>query len=233
MPPNPEQLPAISVRQQSADLILRGEKSVEVRSQPTSTRGRVYLHTNIDNSDTGEGDASAALPRGMIVGTVEIVGCNAHDGKYEWALKNPRQLAEPLPIQQQPSSDCFYPFGQADVAADTVAGNGSANSDVLDSKPTATRFAPVIASASEPPFTAYHSKYLAYELTKRVGADQADKLAQSLSNAIVDLNPHQVDAALFAFRSPLSRGAILADEVGLGKTIEAGIIISQLWAEKK
>ncbi len=82
-------------------------------------------------------------------------------------------------------------------------------------------------------FTAYHSKYLAFELTKRVGADRADKLAQSLSNATVDLNPHQVDAALFAFRSPLSRGAILADEVGLGKTIEAGIIVSQLWAEKK
>ncbi len=102
-----------------------------------------------------------------------------------------------------------------------------------DAKLTATRFAPVIAAAKEPPFTAYHAKYLAYELTKRVGADQADKLAQSLCNAMVDLNPYQVDAALFAFRSPLSRGAILADEVGLGKTIEAGIIISQLWAEKK
>ena len=72
-----------------------------------------------------------------------------------------------------------------------------------------------------------------HELTRRVGADQADKLAQSLSNATVDLNPYQVDAALFAFRSPLSRGAILADEVGLGKTIEAGIITSQLWAEHK
>ncbi len=102
-----------------------------------------------------------------------------------------------------------------------------------DAQPTATRFAPVIAAAKEPPFTPYHAKYFAYELTRRVGADQADKLAQSLSNATVDLNPHQVDAALFAFRSPLSRGAILADEVGLGKTIEAGIIISQLWAEKK
>ena len=100
-------------------------------------------------------------------------------------------------------------------------------------QPTATRFAPVIAAAQEPPFTAYHAKYLAYELTKQVGADQAGKLAQSLCNATVDLNPHQVDAALFAFRSPLSRGAILADEVGLGKTIEAGIIKSQLWAEKR
>ena len=102
-----------------------------------------------------------------------------------------------------------------------------------DAGTTTTRFSPVIAACSKPPFTPYHAKYLAYELTKRVGADQADKLAQSLSNATVDLNPHQVDAALFAFRSPLSRGAILADEVGLGKTIEAGIIISQLWAEKK
>ena len=105
--------------------------------------------------------------------------------------------------------------------------------DQMDGSPTATRFSPVIASATKPPFTPYHAKYLAYELTRRVGADQADKLAQSLSNATVDLNPHQVDAALFAFRSPLSRGAILADEVGLGKTIEAGLIISQLWAEKK
>jgi superfamily II DNA or RNA helicase len=60
-----------------------------------------------------------------------------------------------------------------------------------------------------------------------------EKLSQSLFNATVDLNPHQLDAALFAFSSPLSRGAILADEVGLGKTIEAGLIIAQLWAERK
>ena len=80
--------------------------------------------------------------------------------------------------------------------------------------------------------TPYHAKYLAHELTKRLAADKAEKLVQSLSNATVDLNPHQIDAALFAFRSPLSRGAVLADEVGLGKTIEAGIIVSQLWAEK-
>ena len=81
--------------------------------------------------------------------------------------------------------------------------------------------------------TPYHSQYYAYELTKRLASDNADKLSQSLLNATVDLNPHQIEAALFAFRSPLSRGAILADEVGLGKTIEAGLVISQLWAERK
>ncbi|MBI3653358.1 MAG: DEAD/DEAH box helicase family protein [Acidobacteria bacterium] len=81
--------------------------------------------------------------------------------------------------------------------------------------------------------TAYHAKYFAHEITKRSASDNIAKLGASLFNATVDLNPHQLDAALFAFRSPLSRGAILADEVGLGKTIEAGIIISQLWAERK
>ncbi|HPN85008.1 MAG TPA: DEAD/DEAH box helicase, partial [Victivallales bacterium] len=83
------------------------------------------------------------------------------------------------------------------------------------------------------PITAYHSKYFAYELTKRCSSNSLQKLTGTLLDAQVDLNPHQVEAALFAFNSPLSKGAILADEVGLGKTIEAGMVISQKWAEKK
>ena len=55
----------------------------------------------------------------------------------------------------------------------------------------------------------------------------------SLFDAAVDLNPHQIEAALFALESPLSKGVILADEVGLGKTIEAGIVLCQFWAERK
>lgn len=82
-------------------------------------------------------------------------------------------------------------------------------------------------------FTDFHAKYFAYELTKRYSSDNIGKLAGVLVDAQVDLNPHQVEAALFAFHSPLGRGALLADEVGLGKTIEAGLVISQKWAERK
>jgi len=81
--------------------------------------------------------------------------------------------------------------------------------------------------------TPYHAKYFAYELTRRIPSDSIQKFTSTLLDAQVDLNPHQVEAALFAFRSPLSNGAILADEVGLGKTIEAGLVISQKWAERK
>lgn len=81
--------------------------------------------------------------------------------------------------------------------------------------------------------TPYHAKYFSCDLTLKRPADDIGKFTASLQDAQVDLNPHQVDAALFAFKSPLSQGAILADEVGLGKTIEAGIILSQKWAERK
>jgi len=90
-----------------------------------------------------------------------------------------------------------------------------------------------IKTAAPMIYTDYHAQYIAYELTKRYATDNFEKLAGALVDAQVDLNPHQVDAALFAFHSPLSKGAMLADEVGLGKTIEAGILISQRWAERK
>lgn len=80
--------------------------------------------------------------------------------------------------------------------------------------------------------TAYHAKYFAHDLTRRA-VNGLDRLSMSLFDAAVDLNPHQIEAALFALESPLSKGVLLADEVGLGKTIEAGIVLCQFWAERK
>jgi len=84
-----------------------------------------------------------------------------------------------------------------------------------------------------PLLTPHQSQYFAWLLTRRAAGDTVESLASTLVDSQVDLNPHQVDAALFACRNPLSRGVILADEVGLGKTIEAGLIISQRWAERR
>ena len=80
--------------------------------------------------------------------------------------------------------------------------------------------------------TPHHAKYFAHDLTRR-GSAGLDRLSMSLFDAAVDLNPHQIEAALFALQSPLSKGVVLADEVGLGKTIEAGIVLCQFWAERK
>ncbi len=61
--------------------------------------------------------------------------------------------------------------------------------------------------------------YYAWDLVHKKSTSDDSKFTGILSEAKVDLNPYQVEVALFAFKSPLSKGAILADEVGLGKTI--------------
>lgn len=80
-------------------------------------------------------------------------------------------------------------------------------------------------------YTRYQSGYIAHALSLEGVAE--DALTQTIASAKVDMNPHQVDAALFALASPISNGVILADEVGLGKTIEASLVLAQKWAEHK
>ena len=67
--------------------------------------------------------------------------------------------------------------------------------------------------------TDYHAKLFAHELLRRCPSDSVERFTAALMDSQVDLNPHQVDAALFAFRSPLSKGAILADEVNVKKIL--------------
>ncbi len=80
--------------------------------------------------------------------------------------------------------------------------------------------------------TRYHARYFAHELT-RVGGTGIERLGRSLFDACVDLNPQQIEAALIALLSAISKRVLLADEVGLAKPIEAGLVVSQCWAERR
>lgn len=79
----------------------------------------------------------------------------------------------------------------------------------------------------------HQAKYFAHELERSYANDHVGKLAGLLFDAQVEPKPHQIEAALFALKGNATRGVLLADEVGLGKTIEAGIVITQYWAERK
>lgn len=81
--------------------------------------------------------------------------------------------------------------------------------------------------------TNHQAKYFAWDLTRRRRGGDLDRIGQALFDAAVDLNPHQIEAALFALANPLSKGVLLADEVGLGKTIEAALVLGQYWAERR
>ncbi len=65
------------------------------------------------------------------------------------------------------------------------------------------------------PITPFHAKYYANELVLQKASNDDSRLSSSLFNSSLTINPHQIDAALFAFKSPLSKGVLLADEVGL------------------
>lgn len=74
-------------------------------------------------------------------------------------------------------------------------------------------------------------RYLAEDLVRRRRSDEQRRYSAPQRAAKIDANPHQVDAVIFALARAREGGCILADEVGLGKTIEAGLVIAQLMAE--
>src|SRR5881397_1895733 len=74
-------------------------------------------------------------------------------------------------------------------------------------------------------------RYLAEQIVRLRRADEEERYASSQRQGRIDPNPHQINAVVFALRRIPEGGCILADEVGLGKTIEAGLVMAQLLAE--
>lgn len=121
-------------------------------------------------------------------------------------------------------------FDRATIAKWIEKGSTPANDDPMPEAQPAPG-APVRATLASAYYSPQQATFFANRITLEGTGE--DALAQSLSTARVDMNPHQVDAALFAMSSPLSKGVLLADEVGLGKTIEASLVIAQKWAERR
>lgn len=108
---------ALSVRQPYIELILAGRKTIEYRSRRTNVRERVYLYAS---TFAGPAEAFAAadliweeLPRGMILGSVEIIGCELGDECFEWQLARPERLVAPLKPTRRPQPLFFFPFAAA------------------------------------------------------------------------------------------------------------------------
>ena len=78
-----------------------------------------------------------------------------------------------------------------------------------------------------------HRRFDAEDLVRLRRAGEKRRYVAAQRRGRVDPNPHQIEAVTFALKRIPEGGCILADEVGLGKTIEAGLVIAQLLAEGK
>jgi hypothetical protein len=106
---------ALSIRQPYAELILRGIKQIEYRSQATRKRERVYIYASripaADDSVWQSLDAAPGdFPTGVLVGTVEIVDCRGVPGDFEWQLSKPERLSKLLSVRRKPQPMFFHPF---------------------------------------------------------------------------------------------------------------------------
>lgn len=63
-----------------------------------------------------------------------------------------------------------------------------------------------------------------YSRYKKISLEESP--FKCLLNADIELNPHQINAFCAAIQALKTGGIILADEVGLGKTIEAGLVLN-------
>ena len=124
---------ALGIRQPWAELILRGVKTIEVRSQDTAQRGTIYVYASKKFADIPAADRAVgthkldieSLPRGLIVGTVDIVAsrpCVPSDSaaacvprsyltsQFAWELANATRFAEPMTVRFLPYGVWFYPW---------------------------------------------------------------------------------------------------------------------------
>jgi hypothetical protein len=108
---------ALSIRQPYAEMILRGIKKIEYRSMVTNIRGKVYIYASLtpgpledfEKLDAKPGD----FPTGVLVGTVEIVGCKPPSiigHNYHWLLDKPERLPEPIKADNRAQPSWFIPF---------------------------------------------------------------------------------------------------------------------------
>jgi len=126
-------VPALGIRQPWVELILRGIKTIEVRSLDTRVRGTIYLYAAKKLSQIPAALEAArhhgvdwpSLPVGLLVGTAELCltrPATAGDARaacvpkaflkqqFAWELRSPVRFARPTPVRFLPYGVWFYPF---------------------------------------------------------------------------------------------------------------------------
>lgn len=131
-PIDPDRI-ALGVQQPWAELIVRGIKTIEVRSTSARVRGRIYVYASRRPSALPDARVAAdrhdleigTLPSGLIVGSAVLtesrparpadaeeacIGPMVLAGRFAWRLTDAERFEVPLPVRFLPYGVWFYPF---------------------------------------------------------------------------------------------------------------------------
>lgn len=103
------------MRQPHLEAVLRGLKPDEYRTWHTNIRERVYLYAPQQFAETDypaiEEEEILALPRGVIVGSVDIVSCRWDEGRgcFAIGMERPTRYAEPIKAAGVPQPGFWRP----------------------------------------------------------------------------------------------------------------------------
>ena len=112
---------ALSIRQPHAEAIMRRVKKIEYRSRPTKIRERVYIYAaQVRFPSETEAEMMAGykikdvdcddLPRGVLIGTVELWKCTGDEGDFHWHVRKPERAKKLLKPTGRPQPAWFNPF---------------------------------------------------------------------------------------------------------------------------
>ena len=112
---------ALSIRQPHAEAIMRGIKKIEYRSRRTKVRGKIYIYAALGRY-TPEQEAKMMakykikdmacddLPRGVLIGTVDLWDCTETDLEFHWHVRKPERAKRLLKPKGHPQPVWFNPF---------------------------------------------------------------------------------------------------------------------------
>jgi hypothetical protein len=112
---------ALSIRQPDAEAIMRGVKPIDFRSRSTDIRGQIYIYASLWRYIAQEEAKMMKmygmtdikcddLPRGVLIGTVDIWDCTGKDRHFHWHIRNPQRAIKMLKPTNHPKSIWFDPF---------------------------------------------------------------------------------------------------------------------------
>jgi hypothetical protein len=107
---------ALSIQQPFAELIMLGKKKWEYRSISTKIHERVYVYASKKPGPKERWEKSGykpgSLPTGVLVGSVEIIGCKGNPGDYSWKLARPKRAKRMVKPKNRPTPVWFHPFNR-------------------------------------------------------------------------------------------------------------------------